>query len=735
MSLFQTVPEKIKDRLPLEPADLRLTPPLIRRGSFVLTEELLIVGTEDSEAARGRVQALDRHDDKMPIRWRYPKEGYLNYGRVVRYLVFIPEKNWVIIASSQQNHPFDKKDNELIAVDADSGDFVWGIDVQGSISAPVCVNNCVFFITDSTKKMACCISLDNLHEMMWQKLFDKAWMLNSIAVDGENLYIASKKHILCWYQTDGQERFLYELDQEHGIIVSNPLVTNRVVVLTTSAGFVIALDKQDGHQLWCQQKGRTITTGPIQWQDYVFVGIKADEPRTYQILALDVNTGEFAWNKPFTISTGQFYAPLSVYNNQILCGSNDKHVYALNGQTGELCWQYRMPKSIHYQPIVQDDKLYVVDRRYNVETVLLNRVPYEVPKPDVTIRIWLENGAIWYGIRKQTDVNERILRPHQLRNDLDGYIESIQEYLNRLAAHRLNPSMPDKKIQKDLQILGVRLYKELFSLEMQHYFWKELSQVKTCQLLLDSDTARVPWEIIVPIKSKVTDLVAQPLVCLSELFQIGRWIITPNEGVVQLQESFKISSLALLIGEDRLPGVQKEVAALQKHTHLNIETIYQYSDLEPMLKSANMGSYDGLHFIGHGGYAPEYKGTFFRFREGDAFDVTNLTLPSHTVFGQKKPFIFLNFCNSGHDGYALVNPQGWPTSFQDIGAACIVATLWNANDEAAALFADSFYQGLLYGFTVGEAMQQARQSIKNYGDATWLCYTLYGNPLAKADFD
>jgi CHAT domain-containing protein len=55
-------------------------------------------------------------------------------------------------------------------------------------------------------------------------------------------------------------------------------------------------------------------------------------------------------------------------------------------------------------------------------------------------------------------------------------------------------------------------------------------------------------------------------------------------------------------------------------------------------------------------------------------------------------------------------------------------------DESAKRFAEVFYQALVLGVPLGDAMIQARTEIQKKpsdpSDPTWLAYTLYGNPAA-----
>ena len=52
----------------------------------------------------------------------------------------------------------------------------------------------------------------------------------------------------------------------------------------------------------------------------------------------------------------------------------------------------------------------------------------------------------------------------------------------------------------------------------------------------------------------------------------------------------------------------------------------------------------------------------------------------------------------------------------------------------ALTFADSFYGQILAGQTVATATYQARLAARQDGDPTWLAYSVYGHPSARAMF-
>jgi hypothetical protein len=62
------------------------------------------------------------------------------------------------------------------------------------------------------------------------------------------------------------------------------------------------------------------------------------------------------------------------------------------------------------------------------------------------------------------------------------------------------------------------------------------------------------------------------------------------------------------------------------------------------------------------------------------------------------------------------------------GVRCVVAAGWAVDDEAARVFATTFYDGLLQGSIFIDAVMAARAAARACGGNTWAAYQCYGDP-------
>jgi hypothetical protein len=100
------------------------------------------------------------------------------------------------------------------------------------------------------------------------------------------------------------------------------------------------------------------------------------------------------------------------------------------------------------------------------------------------------------------------------------------------------------------------------------------------------------------------------------------------------------------------------------------------------------------------------------------------------------PIVFINACQTGRGGAGLAGLAGFVDAFlrpaSEAGAGALIGALWSVDDKLAFTFAKTFYATLKQGKTLVEAAQAAREASKGQNDLTWLAYTVYGDPFARA---
>jgi CHAT domain-containing protein len=142
-----------------------------------------------------------------------------------------------------------------------------------------------------------------------------------------------------------------------------------------------------------------------------------------------------------------------------------------------------------------------------------------------------------------------------------------------------------------------------------------------------------------------------------------------------------------------------------------------------------------VHFAGHGTY-DETAPVQSRIALSD-----QALLPSDVrTFRQglgRGPFVFLNACEVGQQGWVFTGIGGWADTFCDVGCAGFIGPYWAVDDEVAREAALRFYDGLAAGRTVGEAIRDVRRAFDEPGPfhhhPTWLAYSLHCQPNIRID--
>ena len=161
-------------------------------------------------------------------------------------------------------------------------------------------------------------------------------------------------------------------------------------------------------------------------------------------------------------------------------------------------------------------------------------------------------------------------------------------------------------------------------------------------------------------------------------------------------------------------------------------------DLRRALQNAQ--SFDLLHFACHGSADPNNIQDAQIMLEGrvegsnyipEYLSATTVEYNSNLRNSDgNRPLVFVNACQTGRLGYKLTGLGGFARAFLTAGAGIFAGTLWSVGDHPASAFAQHFYKEMRAGANLSEATIRAREQARLDGDASWLCYSVYGHPLA-----
>jgi len=238
-------------------------------------------------------------------------------------------------------------DNNLYAINRESGEFVWKFPASGSVggSTPFVYEDAVF-IGSADKHL---YSLHAANGRMNWRFATNGAIYSSPNVRFDHVFFGSD---------DG---FFYAVNANHGrqawkanaysSIRSTPFVDEDRVFFGTEGGYIFCLELATGKTKWQSQAKRAVTSSPaVVDADIVFVG-SLDST----VYALDASSGWVIWR--FRTRRPIISSPV-VHDGTLYIGSSDGSLYAIDMDTGRQLWAYETEGQIASSPAIWGESVY-----------------------------------------------------------------------------------------------------------------------------------------------------------------------------------------------------------------------------------------------------------------------------------------------------------------------------------------------------------------------------------------
>lgn len=321
-----------------------------------------------------------------------------------------------------------------------------------------------------------------------------------------------------------------------------------------------------------------------------------------------------------------------------------------------------------------------------------------------------------------TRIETKTFAPISVRLEPRKYLNDFFADIEKLRADSDETSR--KAVALQLAAKGVHLCEQLLPEDLRALLWGVRHQIRTLAIL--SDEAWIPWEICRLAGWENGRIVEGGYFC--EL-AMARWVLRVKPRPAPILRRMGIVASV----KSELPAAMEEQKKLLglAGADLRVDSVpSRFVDLMEHLKS---GKYDGLHFAGHGDFRdPNADRSRIVLDDGDELRPEHLFGESANL-GAARPLVFLNACQAGRSALTLTGMGGWAPSFLRAGAAAFLGPAWSVGDKAAARFASLFYEKLLAGLPIAEAVRSTRLQVRDDfpGNPAWLAYTLFADPLAR----
>ena len=255
-------------------------------------------------------------------------------------------------------------DGDMYAFDVETGDTIWrttGAQLDGSIaigSSPAYWEGVIYVVTEYSNPNAGTMwALDaGTGEPLWKD--DRLWGMPhpSTAIDpvAERMLTGSNDGVLYAWEFPSLE-FEWEFQTGGEIKGTIPTYDGGAFVGSWDGSFY-RVDLEDGTEEWSFESGPIIMSNPGIDPDAGIVYIAGNDRHVH---ALDTDTGERYWS---TNVGGSVIGSLTVTADTVLVGSYDSHLYALHKETGEVRWRVQTRGHVTSEPIPRDGRIYYAER-------------------------------------------------------------------------------------------------------------------------------------------------------------------------------------------------------------------------------------------------------------------------------------------------------------------------------------------------------------------------------------
>ena len=323
-------------------------------------------------------------------------------------------------------------------------------------------------------------------------------------------------------------------------------------------------------------------------------------------------------------------------------------------------------------------------------------------------------------------------RPVKSYKEIKFNSAKVKEYTKGIT-DLLNRANTRGKISNELLVklkeYGGLLFDELVPVEIKERLAKTIE--KNLMLSMDDKLVHVPWELLFDGRD-----------FLCQRFSMGRSVSTKqavSPVTRAISRPLKMQILAdprgdLKASYEEGVSIKNEIGKLDEWLDVSLKT----TDIKTDHVKAKIRNFDIVHYAGHADHnsaSPEESGWILKDGKFKAEQIINMTgvMPMPSL-------VFSNACQTGQTGEWKLSEDyenrifGLANAFLLSGVQHYIGTFWEIPDEAGSLFAVSFYNNLVDGLAIGEALRLARHAlIEKYGEDTivWASYMLYGDPTTR----
>jgi hypothetical protein len=328
---------------------------------------------------------------------------------------------------------------------------------------------------------------------------------------------------------------------------------------------------------------------------------------------------------------------------------------------------------------------------------------------EVTLQISVEAGRYAFQLLSDAYLG-RIVHAEALVGDPSRAAEDAIKTLRAMAVGRSGYTMDNAR--RLMREIGVGLWSEMVPEVVKEEFWRLRGAIGAFSIAAGDG---IPWELLYPMAPGSDEgFLVEQFPVLRRAYGQGR------------SKRLRVADPCFVVSSSMPSDAQSEVETIRRLVGGG-GLIRELAELLTVVETGELGL---THFACHNTFRPD-GGSVIEM-DGGPFTPTllNSAVAQRSLAGHC-PLVFMNACRTAGAIPEYTHMVGWAQQFMGAGAGAFVGTLWAVRSESARAFAEAFYERIIAGLSLGEAVLQARQQVRGTdSDPTWLAYSAYGDPAA-----
>jgi serine/threonine protein kinase len=303
------------------------------RGSPIIYQDMIFIGCYDNN-----LYALDAQTGEFM--WKYATEGGIT-GRPAA-------EDGVIFIGSE--------DHRLHAITARGGKLVWTYYTEGPIrSSPVISHGHIFFGSDDAHLHV----INSLNGRRVWRAEASAPIWSTPLVQDERVYFGCESGDFYCFDFRGEMKWRKKVKRA---VTSSPIISDGLLFFGSKDWTLYALEVENGWQVWRFRMGGPTISTPSTAEDKIFIGCGDNN-----IYAVHARHAREVWR--FSTEHQVTGSP-TIFSDSLYCGSVDGYLYCLDFRSGRLRWRFRTEGPITGSPAIAEDKLYIGSSDHRVYALL-----------------------------------------------------------------------------------------------------------------------------------------------------------------------------------------------------------------------------------------------------------------------------------------------------------------------------------------------------------------------------